>query len=154
MIGFRTSTQEDFDLLVELRLAFMLEGKDPPAAAEYQQAKEAYAAYLRDQLGHGCYVGYLGFVAGQPACVAGLLLYDLPPLLHRLRRKLGHVLNFYTLPAHRHQGYGTALMQFIVEDARRRGLDRLFLNATAMGEPLYRKFGFVDSSPTALQLDL
>jgi hypothetical protein len=25
------------------------------------------------------------------------LLYDLPPPLHRLKRKLGHVLNFYTL---------------------------------------------------------
>lgn len=154
MISFRTSTPDDFDLLVDLRLLFLLEGKEPPPPDQQLQSRETYATYLQQQLQRGCFVGYLGFVDGQPACVAGLLLYDLPPLLHQRQRKLGHVLNFYTLPAHRNQGHGTALMQFIVADARRRGLDRLFLNATAMGEPLYRKFGFVDSSPTALQLDL
>ncbi len=154
MITFRTSTPEDFDLLVELRLAFVFEGQTPLAAGEFQQAKQAYITYLREQLSRDSFVGYLGFLDAQPVCVAGLLLYDLPPLRHRLRRRIGHVLNFYTLPEHRKKGYGTALMQFIAEDARKRGLDRLFLNATAMGEPLYRNFGFAESTATALQLDL
>jgi len=71
-----------------------------------------------------------------------LLLYDLPPLFAETDRRVGHVLNFYTEPAHRHKGFGFGLMTFIQQYAREKGYNRLSLHATEAGAPLYRLCGY------------
>ncbi len=58
--------------------------------------------------------------------------------------KIGLVLNMHVPEAFRRQGIAQALMRAVEEEGRRRGLDRLDLKATEMGEPLYRKLGWVD----------
>ncbi len=47
-----------------------------------------------------------------------------------------------TLPGFRRRGLGTALTWAAVRSARERGADRVFLLASKMGEPVYRKMGF------------
>src|SRR5580658_4259086 len=66
-----------------------------------------------------------------------------------------------THPEFRGRGYATALLQQILDHLR--GTETVKLDATAMGEPLYRKFGFVpecpverwirSASPTAVTID-
>lgn len=46
------------------------------------------------------------------------------------------------VPAARGQGIGTALAQAACELARQQGCRHVILNATAMGEPVYRRVGF------------
>ena len=45
-------------------------------------------------------------------------------------------------------------MDFIVEDAKQRGIDRLALNATKQGEPLYRQAGFHEQDQVDLIKEL
>ena len=154
MITFRVSTPEDFDLLVALRLKFMLEFHPEASDDDRTTANDTYTKYLKNLIAQDRFIGYLGYLDSTPVCVAGLLLYELPPLMHRLQRKVGHVLNFYTEPEYRRKGYGKALMQFIIDDAKNRDINVLVLNATKVGEPLYRYFGFKESDAVALQLYL
>jgi GNAT superfamily N-acetyltransferase len=83
-----------------------------------------------------------------------MLLYTLPPLPGSLDRRIGHVLNFFTYPPFRRRGFGQRLLEFIKADATGRKIVRLFLNAAPMGEPLYRKAGFVEQHEKALVLEL
>ena len=43
----------------------------------------------------------------------------------------------------RDRGIATRILTRLVEDAHRRGVTAISLEATAMGRPLYEKFGFV-----------
>jgi GNAT superfamily N-acetyltransferase len=52
-----------------------------------------------------------------------------------------------TLNEHRGRGYATALMDRCLVEADARGIGCVKLDATAQGEPLYRKLGFADEAP-------
>ncbi len=48
---------------------------------------------------------------------------------------------------YRHRGLGTQMFAAIIDHAERIGIELLALDATDLGRPLYRKFGFVDRRP-------
>ena len=47
-----------------------------------------------------------------------------------------------TPPAHQRNGMGRALLTQVIEDYRRRGVERFHLGATEAGRPLYTSLGF------------
>jgi ribosomal protein S18 acetylase RimI-like enzyme len=49
-----------------------------------------------------------------------------------------------TRPAYRRRGIARRMMHHLLDEARARGLDYAILQASAMGEPLYRKLGFLE----------
>jgi predicted GNAT family N-acyltransferase len=49
---------------------------------------------------------------------------------------------FAVLPAHRGNGYGHALVEAVLDDARRAGFDTFLLHAQAHLEDWYASFGF------------
>ena len=55
----------------------------------------------------------------------------------------GDIGNVAVAPEYRRQGIATRILTRLVEDAHRRGVTAISLEATAMGRPLYEKFGFV-----------
>lgn len=60
-------------------------------------------------------------------------------------------------PAHRRRGIGTALLGFIIQEAKRRGVLRLTLLTDGQNEraqALYRKLGFAGSSMKPMRLRL
>ena len=47
-----------------------------------------------------------------------------------------------TPPEHQRKGAGRALLAQVIDDYRRRGVERFFLVATEAGQPLYASLGF------------
>ncbi len=144
MIAFRCLELDDLELLVQLRMDFSLDGRGPVSAVDRQALEIADRTWLSEHLDAGRYLACAGFMGSEAVCGAGLLLYALPPDLGILERRVGHVLNFYTRPQWRRQGFGREMMAFLQDLARERGLCRLVLNASAMGEALYLQAGFAD----------
>jgi GNAT superfamily N-acetyltransferase len=75
---------------------------------------------------------YLGFYQGIPVATSMLFLS-------------GGAVGVYfvvTHPDHRKKGYGTALTLAVLRDGRRLGYQTSVLQATSMGEPIYRQLGF------------
>ena len=54
------------------------------------------------------------------------------------------MLNVYTRPAFRQQGYARQVMEELIADAKRLGLCQMELKATDAGRPLYLAVGFED----------
>ena len=50
-----------------------------------------------------------------------------------------HITRVYVLPKHQKKGYGT----FIMKNAKKQGVSQIALEATAMGRPLYERYGFM-----------
>lgn len=49
----------------------------------------------------------------------------------------------YTAPEYRRKGIAYKTLDMLVKDAKSRGITAISLEATAMGRPLYEKYGFV-----------
>ena len=154
MLTVRKVDASELELLVKLRMDFCAEDAPEATREELAALEGASRAWLREHLEAGTYWGYVGFLGEEPVCCAGLLLYTLPPVVRQLDRCQGHVLNFYTYAQHRRRGYGTKLMDRITADAKIEGLDRLVLNSTKLGEPLYLKSGVHDPAGRSLVLKL
>jgi len=55
---------------------------------------------------------------------------------------------FAVLPAYRDEGYGSALVRYVLEDARQAGFGVFLVHAQAHLEDWYRKFGFRSTGRT------
>ena len=76
------------------------------------------------------------------------------PNPHCLKGRTARLANVITLPAHRCQGYATALVRDVIAWARSIGADRLDLSATSDGQRVYEKLGFTLTSAPRMKLIL
>jgi len=72
--------------------------------------------------------------------------FDLP------NGRSGYILNIFTLKGYRKNGIASLLMNKLIEEAKRKKLDRIELRATAEGEPQYRKIGFTVPYDKSMEL--
>jgi ribosomal protein S18 acetylase RimI-like enzyme len=142
------------DLLTSIRVEFALDCHPSRDASEIHSLERITRDYILRHMEDGSYVGFLARKGGRTVACASLLIYELPPLVGKPDRRQGHVLNVYTAPDMRSRGIGRRMMQAVVDEGRALGLHRLFLNATKMGEPLYRSLGFHDQGEKAMVLPL
>lgn len=141
----RMATVQEIDLLVDLRMQFVLDLHPEYDAGKVSELTAATKRYIETHFAQGRYVGFIGEVNHEPACTAALLQYEYPPLYSHETRKIGHVLNFFTIKKYRRNGLGIQLMDFIKDYAKRNAFHKLDLSATEDGYDLYKKCGFADS---------
>lgn len=60
--------------------------------------------------------------------------------------KRGHIMNVHTEEAYRRQGIGSRMMNFLIDEAKERGVTEISLDATDEGRLLYEKCGFQAST--------
>ena len=89
---------------------------------------------------------YLQLIAeedGKLLSTAAIIYYDLPPSYTNKIGVRGYVTNVYTAPEHREKGLAKMLLKKLIEDAKSRGIKKLWLGASKLGRPLYEKLGFI-----------
>ncbi len=139
---FRVAGEDELELLLKLRMEFVREFRPEYGPERLNTIEQGSVGYFREKAAQGQYTAFFGEADGQIVCTAALLFYDYPPIACEKPRKIGHVLNFYTRKPYRRRGLGRALMDFILEYAKEHGVDKVDLDATEDGFPLYQKCGF------------
>jgi ribosomal protein S18 acetylase RimI-like enzyme len=95
----------------------------------------ANAVYAPANAWNGAYKGYVGLVDGRPIAIAAMVL---------AAGALG-IYSLGTIPMHRHQGYGEALLRAAAAASRPKSSgDPFILQSTEAGHALYRRMGFRD----------
>ena len=87
------------------------------------------------------------------ACAIGTLELGVPNP-HCPRGRAVRLANLITLPGHRRRGYGSALVDVVVDWARGINADRVDLSATPEGQLIYARSGFVLTSAPRMKLML
>ena len=68
--------------------------------------------------------------------------------------RTGYILNMFTVKDFRKNGIGSILFQKLIEDAKKRNLDKIELHATHDGEHIYRQYDFKEPHDKALEIIL
>ena len=65
------------------------------------------------------------------------------PTVNNRSGNKAYIMNMYTHPAYRRRGVALKALDLLGQEAKRRGVTAISLEATEIGRPLYEKYGFV-----------
>ena len=139
--SIRKATVSDIPHIVDHRELMFREMGIP---AEFDDMKVATDLWLRHALPSHIYRGWMAVSpAGDVVGGGGLIVIPWPPGPMTVDPRCGFVFNVYTAPAHRKQGLGRRLMDAMHDYCRAEGIERVVLNASVFGKPLYDAIGYV-----------
>ena len=148
MLQYKIATSADIAGLMQIRLEMLREvnflSKDYPFS-------EDFYSYSRDYFLNGQHTTVLAVDKkdeenGKTIGCATLCYLEIMPTFSHPTGRRAHLMNVYTAPNYRGQGIARCMVEMLIEEARRRGITEISLDATASGRPLYRKLGFRDSA--------
>jgi GNAT superfamily N-acetyltransferase len=151
-VTYRRATVEDIDVLVDYRLHFLAEHFGSSDAGDVDSLKKELRNYFLEEMPKGSFIAWLAVIDDKAVATSGMVIWRIPPNNSVKNGKQGYILNMYTLPEARGRGVCTALIEKLIVEAKAFGLSRLHLHASKMGEPIYRKRGFIEPSDVELIL--
>jgi GNAT superfamily N-acetyltransferase len=150
-ITYRVATLGDLETLAGLRYDMQLDMADDPSPMARDVYIATYTIQMREEFIRGRALAWLAEDGGQAVAAVTLLWWVVPPSVEWPVRRRGQVSNVYTRPAYRRRGISRRLMELLLAAVRERGIQRLVLWASPMGEPLYKGLGFGPSR--AMEMD-
>ncbi|MCR5121986.1 MAG: GNAT family N-acetyltransferase [Ruminococcus sp.] len=141
---FEKADRTDTEALVKLRVEYILADFGDVPAETMAAISDALPDYFNEHLGKDLFA----FVCRADDTVAGCCLLQVsekPPNPSFIHGKTGTVLNVYTRPLFRKKGIAHKLMEMLLNESEKLGLDYVELKATDDGYGLYKSLGFEDS---------
>ncbi len=99
------------------------------------------------------HVAYIAEHRGDAVGMAWLALFERIPQPRDLERLAGNVQSVFVLEPFRNQGFGRALVEAVIADARGRGAGYLIVHPSRRAYPLYERLGFA-ATDDLLHMDL
>jgi GNAT superfamily N-acetyltransferase len=143
MIEYRKANIEEIDLLAKVRVEFLCNGKDVTEEEKvilFTNNKQYFYSAMAD----GSFTSWIALDEGKIIATSGLSIYVLPPNQGSPNGRTAYISNMYTIEEYRGRGIATKLFSLTVDEAKARGCEKILLNATDMGQPIYQKYGFED----------
>lgn len=140
---YQKATIAELDLLVKTRCIVLRAANQLPENTPLPEVERQSRTYYRQALAAGTHTAYLVWDGAVLAGTGAVSYFTVMPTVHNPTGKKAYIMNMYTAPQYRRQGIAAHTLSLLVEDAHRRGVTAISLEATAMGRPLYEQFGFV-----------
>ena len=152
MYTIRTAAVDDIPHVVRHREQMF---RDMAIPAEFNAMAAAATAWLAGAIPDGTYRGWLAETTARAVVAGGgLNVIPWPPGPFSMDPRCGFVFNVYTEPAHRKQGLGRRLMDAMHEWCRGEGIERVVLNASTFGRPMYAAMGYVVADEPMMRIRL
>lgn len=141
---FDKATKKDIGELTELRISYLQEDLGVVSDENLELMQATLPSYYEKHLNKDLIV-YVARDEMDIVSCAFLLIVEKPMSPSFITGKTGTVLNVYTKPEYRNNGYAKKLMTMMLEDAKAEGMSVIELKATEGGYLLYRSVGFEDA---------
>lgn len=129
--------------------------RDMNIPADFGAMARATGSWLRTAIPSKTYLGWLAVADdGVVAAGSGLIVIPWPPGPMTMDPRCGFVFNVYTDAAHRQQGLARRLMNTMHDWCRAEGVERIVLNASTFGRPLYEQMGYVVANEPMMRMRL
>ena len=138
----RKATIDDMDLLVKLRMDYLLEEKKVQSISDAENIEMKLREYFAKWLPSNGFVAVIAGEGKEVYSTAFLSIVERPPRKAATSYLVGTVYNVFTYPKYRNKGIATKVMQALLEEAKRLDVASVDLMATESGKRLYEKVGF------------
>lgn len=119
--------------------------RDMGTKADLPAMATAFARWLATAMPAGDYRSWLASTpGGEVVAGAGLVVFAWPPGPMAMDGRCACVFNVYTHPTHRRNGLARKLVEAIHDWSRAQGIERVILNASRDGLPIYKAMGYVE----------
>lgn len=150
--SIRPATIADIPSIVAHRESMFREMGIP---AEFEEMAPATELWLRHALPSKTYLGWVAVAPdGAIAGGGGLIVIPWPPGPMTMDPRCGFIFNVFTEQAHRKRGLARLLMEAMHDWCRAEGIERIVLNASTFGKPLYDTMGYVVSAEPMMRMRL
>lgn len=141
---YKRAGLEDIELLVKTRLEVLRAAnclsEDTEMPLVEQQSREYYEECLREET----HTAYLVFDGERFIGAGGVSFFRVMPTYHNPTGWKAYIMNMYTNPDYRRKGIAYHTLELLIEEAKRKGIRHISLEATDMGRLLYESYGFVN----------
>ncbi len=140
-MNYRKANMDDIDKLVELR-------KKQLAAEGIESSiniDKELSLFFENKLSDGSLIQWLVEDNDEIIACGAVIFYEFPPSYTNKSGKKAYISNMYTNENYRGQGIATKILSKLVDEAKITGVSKIWLEASAMGRPVYKKFGFVET---------
>ena len=139
----RRAGLEDLELLMAwrmrvLREVFSLHDGQPAGALEAENRR-----YYQEAVPAGLHIPCFAHMGGEIVGCGGLCLSREMPSPDNPTGKCAYLMNIYTKPQFRKRGVGEAIIKWLVAQATKCGISKIYLETSEAGKRLYTKFGFI-----------
>lgn len=142
-LTYKRASLEDLELLTETRIEVLLAANGLPEDTDMEQVRRETRLYYERALSDGSHVAYLVLEGDRFVGAGGVSFFQVMPTYHNPSGQKAYIMNMYTRPACRRRGIAYGTLDLLVREAGSRGVTAVSLEATAMGRPLYERYGFV-----------
>jgi GNAT superfamily N-acetyltransferase len=151
---YRKLIQDDLNLFIKLRLDFIYEFHKNVEEYEKNKLETSLKNYFEKHIESDNFIGVIGEYDDKVISAAYLIIDEWPPNRTFINGKIGTILNVYTYPEYRKNGFGTSILKKIIEEAKNQNVSIINLLATEDGESVYRKLGFIETEDKSMRLKL
>ena len=138
---FRRANRADMDMFLDNRIEFVKSIRVIPDIEAFRQRTRQY---LEEHIDKDDLIIFIATEENRiiSSCLA--CIHQTVPLASCPSGKLAELLNVYTIEEYRNKGYAEKLIRMLFEETKKRGVEKIILDYTDMGYPLYKKLGFTE----------
>lgn len=142
----RLAEPADLDQIVQLRMRLFDDATEMNGVGPDEAILNVTVDYFRQSFDKDDCKTWVAFVDQHVVAVGSLAVFCRPPYPGNLAGKDAYLLNMYTLPEYRRRGYAQAILKEAMQYAQQQGFGKIWLHATADGQPVYAGAGFAPSA--------
>lgn len=141
-ITYKQANLDDIELLVKSRIIVLREANHLDDSADMSEVKAQSYDYYRKAILNGECIVYLVFDDDKLVGCGGVSFFRVMPTCHNPTGKKAYLMNIYTSPEYRRKGIAYKTLDLLIKATREKEINHITLEATAMGRPMYEKYGF------------
>lgn len=141
---YKKATIHDLDILTETRVLVLRAANKLSDDVDMSEVKRQSYKYYKEALRDESHVAYLVYDGDMVVGAGGVSFFRVMPTFHNVTGEKAYIMNMYTKPEYRRKGIAFKTLDLLVEEAKKRGISAISLEATEMGKPLYKKYGFCE----------
>lgn len=140
---YRKATIDDLDLLIKTRIEVLRAANNLDDSIDMSTVERESRLYYEDALTNDLHTAFLVFDEKDFVGAGGISYYTVMPTFHNPTGRKAYIMNMYTRPDHRRMGIATRILELLIQDAQKRGITSISLEATDLGRKLYESYGFI-----------
>lgn len=145
-LSIKRASLDELDMLMEWRMRVLAEVFSDSEQPDWEAIRKNNEDYYKETLSDGTHTACFAVNEddGKIIGCGGICYQKEMPSPDNLTGTNGYLMNIYTLPEYRGHGVGRRIVEFLIDDAKKRGTEKIYLESAKGAKHLYEEIGFSD----------